>query len=80
MLPFLRRLLRLPPPILRDRALAIARAECDSRGWPWVDPIHVSQGPFAFHVMTNARSRGGNVNIHIRRSDGHVLRAAFARH
>jgi hypothetical protein len=80
MLPFLHRLLHLPPPIPHDRALAIARAECDARGWPWVDPIHVSQSPFAFHVMTNAQCRGGNVYIRIRRSDGHVLRAAFARH
>jgi hypothetical protein len=40
MLALIRRLLRIPPPrISAEQALAMARAECDRRGWRWDRPV-----------------------------------------
>ncbi len=66
------------PVISRHQALALARAECDARGWPWREPVHVARGLGSYHVMTNARSRGGNVNIRIGVASGQVISATFA--
>lgn len=67
-----------PARVSRQQAEAIARAECLSRGWPWIEPVRVSEGLRHFHVMTNINCRGGNVNVHIDVSTGEVRRSAFA--
>jgi hypothetical protein len=64
--------------VTKADAIAIARAECDRRDWPWKEPIRVS-GVLWYHVMTNTAFAGGNVNIHVRAFDGKVVRAGYAR-
>lgn len=56
----LRSVARVPRPVLSpSHALAIARAECERRGYPWVEPIHIADGLRDFLVRTDADSIGG---------------------
>ena len=59
----------------KEQARAIARTECDRRGWHWQEPVNVHWGLFTFVVWTNALSRGGNVCMKIRRRNGEVVSA-----
>lgn len=59
--------------------LAIGRAYCERRGWPWTEPVHFSRGWRVARVRTNARTRGGNVNLEIELRTGTVIKAGFAR-
>ena len=72
----IRKAARLPEAGI-DAATArqIARAECSRRGWPFVEPVRVYERLRDFRVWTNARARGGNVEIVVRASDGAVTRA-----
>jgi hypothetical protein len=67
-----------PAKVSRQEAEAIARTECLNRGWPWIEPVRVNEGLTHFHVMTNTRCRGGNVNLRVNVSTGEVSQAAFA--
>jgi hypothetical protein len=64
--------------VSRVEAIQIARAECALRGWPWLAPIEVHWGLFTITVITNAKSRGSNVRIRVRRRDGAVVSADLA--
>jgi hypothetical protein len=76
----LRKLLgRSAAQISKARAVEVARSRCEQEGWPWIEPIHVNEELWAYHVMTNARNRGGNVNIRVDRQTGEVRSAQFAR-
>lgn len=63
----------------REAAIVLARAEAEARGWPFAEPLAVSQHGKEWHVMTNALMRGGNVNIWLDARTGAVVRAAWAR-
>jgi len=66
----------------RDEVIQRAHAATEAEGWPWCEPVHVQRvhyGPIAWHVMTNATSKGGNVNIWIDDHSGAVTRKGFAR-
>ena len=76
---FVQRLLGIRAPISRETTLRIAHEYAVSRGWPWVEPVRTVQGITRVHVMTNANTRGGNVNVWIRLRDGKVVHAGFAR-
>ncbi len=78
MMRLVRRVFGIRQVIGRERALEIAKEECARRGWPWVEPINLEEGLFAYAIRTNAASRGGNVNIYVRCVDGRVSRAALA--
>jgi hypothetical protein len=62
----------------RERALEIAKDECSRRGWPWIEPVDFQEGLLEYAIRTNARNRGGNVNLRVRCADGRVSSAAFA--
>ena len=64
--------------VSRAEAIQIARAECALRGWPWLAPIEVHWGLFSLTVITNAKSRGCNARIRVRRRDGAVVSADLA--
>lgn len=51
--------------ISKAEALEIARAECERRGHPFVEPVFVRRGPFRTVVLTNRGMRGGNVVVRI---------------
>jgi len=75
---FVRTLLRVHAAVDRDRATEIARQHASANGWPWVEPIRVSEGITRIHVMTNASYRGGNANIWIDVATGKVVSSAYA--
>ena len=80
MIKLLRRIIFLAEAqITAEDAKEIARAECEARGWPWIEPVRVSEGLTQFYVVTNVESRGGNVNIRVSATSGDVIQAAFAR-
>lgn len=72
-------LLQPRPQIKRPDALGIARAECERRGWPWKDPVHVQERLRSYTVWTNADFRGGNCVISIDLVSGEVLSAEVTR-
>lgn len=79
-LHILRFLLRVKPPqISRTEALSIVRSECERRGWPCDEPIHIHGGLWRYEITTNARLLGGNVFMSIDVHSGQVRGAGFAR-
>ncbi len=76
----IRSLLGIRHVVGKATAVAAAKEECLEHGWPWVEPIHVSEGPIDYRIMTNARMRGGNVYVRVRCRDGRVVRSGFARY
>jgi len=77
---YLRRVgLLAKPKVSRDDALDVARAECQGRAWPWHGRVLVHEGLTYWHFMTNADSRGGNVNIWVDSRTGGITKAGFAR-
>lgn len=64
--------------VSKREAEEIARKECESHGWPWEEPIYVSWGIFSYTVTTNARARGGNCRVQIRKRDGAIISSGFA--
>jgi hypothetical protein len=79
MVGLLRRAGLLPKPkVSRDRALELARAECERRGWRWGAPVMIREWLLTRSVMTNAESIGGNATIWISSRSGVVGRVGFA--
>ena len=79
-LHMVRFLLRVKPPkVSRAEALEIVRSECQRRGWPCMEPVHIREGIRRYEVMTNAGMLGGNVFMRIDTQTGKVLGASFAR-
>ena len=39
-----------------DECVSIARRECESRGWTWIEPYRIIKGWFKWTVVTNAAS------------------------
>jgi hypothetical protein len=60
------------PPIDKERAIQIARAVAAERGYPWLEPTHVSEREAEFHVSSNAEELGGNLLVVVDRSTGNV--------
>ncbi len=59
-------------PIDKDGAIQIARQAAAERGYPWVEPTHVSERDDAFHVSSNAEELGGNLLVVVSRVTGEV--------
>jgi hypothetical protein len=71
----MRALLPLLPAVDADRAAAIARAECEARGWGWIEPVCRSAGLRHYRFWTNAGARGANAEIIVRADSAAVTRA-----
>lgn len=73
-----------PPRLTEAEVLGIARMTAQEQAWPWEDPVSVTYTPGSrrkggrWHIMTNARCRGGNVNVHISDKTGAVYHKGFA--
>ena len=80
MIRLLRRVLRISAPtVTRADAIDIAKSECIRRGWPWREPVRFQEELTSYRITTNARFKGGNVNIVIDITTGNVKKAAYAR-
>jgi hypothetical protein len=80
MLAAMRKLLRIAPPrVTKERALELAEQGCVERGWPWREPVRITEGLREYSIWTNAGVRGGNVWMGIDIHTGEVLRASRAR-
>ena len=71
--------------VTQSEAIRIACEVAVTEGWPWCEPIVVTQrrvfflpGPATWHVMSNADCRGMNVNIRINDATGEIVSKAFA--
>jgi hypothetical protein len=62
----------------KEQALQLAIAAARERNWPWNEPVCVRWGFLSYTVVTNARSRGGNVRLKIRKRDGAVVSASLS--
>ena len=66
---------------LRDELITQARAVAEERGWPWREPVEVSEaahnGEPVWAVRTNAGMRGASVRILLRRSDRAVVHTGY---
>ncbi len=79
-LGLLRRVLRIAhPAISREEALLIASEECTRKGWPWVEPVRISEGLRSYEILTNADHCGGNVFLVVDGMTATVVRSSFAR-
>ena len=68
-----------------EEALSLAQETAAKEGWPWQEPVVVQRyrtwlglGSLRWHFMTNAKQRGGNVNIHIDDRTASVSSKGFA--
>src|SRR5262249_54581270 len=61
----------------RAEVLAAAQSECEARGWPWREPVHVTGWMFRFRGWTNANFRDDNPWFVFSR-DGRLVRAGWA--
>jgi len=57
--------------------MTIARQECQKRGWPWREPVSVKWGIFSYTVWGGG-TKGGNLCIKIRKSNGEIMNAGFS--
>lgn len=80
MIPLLQRLgVMSNPTVTRERALELAKVECETRGWPWQGPTLIDEGWKSYTIRTNIQSRGGNVIVRIAKDREAVISATFIR-
>jgi hypothetical protein len=73
-LKLVRRLLQIPAPLISaEQALSVARAECERRGWNWVQPA-ISEGLRHWHVWADRGSKPSAFVVICQRS-GEVVRS-----
>jgi hypothetical protein len=63
--------------VSRGTVLVAAKAECQARGWPWREPVHVTGWPFRFTVWTNVSMIDDNPWFVFSR-DGRLVQAGWA--
>ena len=59
-----------------DECVSIARRECESRGWTWIEPYRIIKGWFKWTVVTNAAKIGGNVRVVVNAKSREVVRCS----
>jgi hypothetical protein len=65
----------LPAKLTMEAAEQVARAECERRGWEWKEPVIRRRGLRGYRFWTNAKMRGGNVEIVVDANTGEIRRA-----
>jgi len=68
------RLIRMPT-ISKEDALRLAREECDRRGWPWQEPIEISDGIRCWNIVTHAGWVDSNVLVVVDNCSGKLIGA-----
>ena len=62
-----------------EGALAIARAECKSEGWPWLEPVTLQSDARNWIVATACDGSNRGVRILISHATGEVVCKSFIR-
>jgi hypothetical protein len=69
----------------REEVIRIARLVVEEEGWPWIEPVVATRerrfllfGKVSWHIRTNAKHRGANVNVQVDDKTGLVLSKCFA--
>lgn len=68
------------PVLTKDKVRAIAKQECEKRGYPWLEPVSVHRRLTYFYVWTNAMNKGANIVIDINKFTGEVIRITHIRY
>jgi hypothetical protein len=74
----LRRIRGVEVKLSRQQAIKLARAESERRGWPWTEPVAVSESVGHYRIWTNRGRRGGNVIIRVDVETGEIKHASYA--
>lgn len=61
----------------KEEALTIAKGICETKNWPWLEPVNAKENCGVWKVTTNFGKRGANVRITISKQDGAVRKAVF---
>lgn len=64
-------------PLTREEIIALAQAECDREGWPWLEPVVVQDHWSDWTVVTNYNMRGRNARIVIGKKTGQIVKKSF---
>jgi hypothetical protein len=64
----------------RQSALDVARAHCDEKGWPFLEPYSVKKQGDRLFVLTRVGVRGGNVRIELDEAGLSVVESGYANH
>jgi hypothetical protein len=67
------------PQITENKALCIAKRECERRAWPWKN-AEVVEGVKEYRVRSNAHQQSGTVYIAIDKSSGEIKATARSPH
>jgi hypothetical protein len=62
-----------------ETALAIARAECKSEGWPWLEPVTLQSDARNWIVATACDASNRGARILISQATGEVVCKSFVR-
>jgi hypothetical protein len=65
------------PHISQRDALAIAQAECQKRGWPWLEPIQVKARWGKWIINTNTQMLGCKARFVIDQQTAQILQTAY---
>ena len=67
--------------ITEERAVAIARKECERQGQVFAEPVIITQDlkRKVWEIVTNKKAKGGNAHIRIDQDTGHVVSTSFSR-
>lgn len=68
----------------REEAIQLARSTIEKEGWPWWEPVYVTQarrfiffGKRVWRIFTNSHARGCNAHVELDDETGQVLRKGF---
>lgn len=63
--------------INEQRAIQIAKVECEKRNWTWIEPVKVLTRFSSWEVRTNSKGKGVSARIIIDRKSGKVKKAGY---
>lgn len=64
------------PAIDKEQAFRLAREECERRGWPWQEPIGISDGFRCWKIVTHVGWMDSNVWMSIDHRTGEIMKAS----
>jgi hypothetical protein len=63
--------------VSEEQALVIAKTECISRDWPWLEPVYIQMTRHGWLIRTNKGKRGANAIFIVDRNTGSIIDTGF---